>query len=281
MKRLVYFLVILSILMFACSIPSVPTQPIATLTPVITAIPIPTDTSVPTDTTVPPVNPVPVANVTCNELSFHLDPLLASGYNCDTVPENAEGIGITPQYTNLTLQGYILSGEFFDAHISVLPVQRYIQLLPDNIPSQVTNLQSLLGGGAAGDSLPLLPIFNAAQVFHAQYQVVPFVNGGGIRFITLYAQYYAPINNHDLFYTYQGLTSDGLYWVSAILPINNPILPPNGDTLPGGMSQEQFAANYDPYITDLTSQLNSQASDSFSPTLAALDALVASITIQP
>jgi hypothetical protein len=281
MKRLVYFLVILSILMFACSIPSVPTQPSATLTPVVTDIPIPTDTSVPTDTTVPTVNPVPVANVTCNELSFYLDPVLASGYNCDTVPENAEGIEITPQYTNLTLQGYILSSKFFDAHISIFPVQRYTQLLPDHIPPQVTDLQALIGGGSTGNSLPLLPIFNAAQVFHAQYQVVPFINGGGIRFITLYAQYYAPINNHDLFYTYQGLTSDGLYWVSAILPINNPILPANGDTPPGGMSQEQFTANYEPYITDLTSQLNSQTSDSFTPSLAALDALVASITIQP
>ena len=72
------------------------------------------------------------------------------------------------------------------------------------------------------------------KMFHAQYQVFPFGSGGGIRYLTLYAQYYAPINNHDLFYTYQGLTNDGKYWVSAILPINNPILPDNGDNPPGG-----------------------------------------------
>jgi hypothetical protein len=275
MRRLIYFLAMLSILMFACSIPSLPVQPTETLPPVPTSIPGPTDTLVPTEP------PEPVGNVSCNELSLHLDPALASGYNCETVPESSQGIEITPQYTNIILQGYILSGKFFQAHISIFPIQRYSELLPENVPLQVTNLQALTSGGPTADTLPLLPIFNAAQEFHAQYQVLPFANGGGIRFITLYAQYYAPINNHDLFYTYQGLTTDGLYWVSAILPINNPILPDNGDTPPGGISQEQFAANYGSYITDLTSQLNSQTSDSYTPSLAALDALVSSINIQP
>ncbi len=275
MKRLIYPFLILSMLIFACSIPSLPVQPTETIPPVPTSIPGPTETLVPTEP------PEPVGNVSCNELTFHLDPALASGYNCETVPENSQGIEITPQYTNITLQGFILSGKFFDAHISIYPVQRYTELLPENVPLQVTSLQALIGGGSVGNSLPVLPIFNAAQVFHAQYEVLPFANGGGIRFITLYAQYYAPINNHDMFYTYQGLTTDGLYWVSAILPINNAILPANADTLPGGVSQEQFAANYGSYITDLTSQLNSQTSDSFTPTLAALDALVSSITIQP
>jgi hypothetical protein len=287
MKRLFFALAMISILLFACSIPSTPTQvaptqpPVPTTPPVSTNSPIPTKPPEPTNTILPTVPPGPAANVTCNELSFYLDPQLGSGYNCETVPATSEGIGITPQYTNATLQGYVLSNKFWDAHISILPVAQYVALLPDTIPGQVVNLQVLIGGGSAGDTLPLLPVFNAAQVFHAQYQVLPFSNGSGIRFITLYAQYYAPINNHDVFYTYQGLTSDGLYWVSAIFPINNPILPDNGDTPPGGMSQEEFSANYASYLTNITNQLNSQTSDSFTPKLAALDALVASITIQP
>ncbi|HEX7541208.1 MAG TPA: hypothetical protein VF352_03680, partial [Anaerolineales bacterium] len=140
---------------------------------------------------------------------------------------------------------------------------------------------ALIGGGATGDTLPLLPSFNAAQIFHAQYQVLPFASGGGIRYLTEYAQYYAPVNNNDLFYTYQGLTSDGKYWVSAILPINNPILPANAVNPPGGLSWDEFNNNYGPYITDMIDQLNSQTSGSYTPTLAALDALVTSITIQP
>ena len=99
--------------------------------------------------------------------------------------------------------------------------------------------------------------------------------------MTQYAQYFVTVNNTDLFYTYQGLTSDGKYWVSAILPINNPILAANADTLPAGMSMEDFNNNYGSYITGMIDQLNSQASDSYTPSLAVLDALVASITIQP
>jgi hypothetical protein len=275
MRRFIYFFIILSILMVACMISTTGAPPVITQiadgdTPVVlTKTPAVTEP------------PTPATNVTCNELAFHLDPVLASGYNCETIPESPEGMEVNPQYTNLTLQGYVLSGKFFDPHISVLPVQRYNELLPDFLPGYVSDLQTLIGGGATGDSLPLLPPFNAGQVFHAQYRVFPFVSGGGIRYLTEYAQYYAPVNNNELFYTYQGLTSDGKYWVSAILPINNPILPANADNPPGGVSWDEFKNNFESYITDMTNQLNSQTSESYAPSLAALDALVASITIQP
>jgi len=280
-------LILFALMLFACSIPSTATQPVPTQPPVVTNTPFVTNTPELTNTPVATNTPVvteptaPVTNVTCNKLAFYLDPSLASGYNCETVPESAEGMEINPQYTKLTLQGYVLIDKFFTPYISVFPVERYSELLPDVIPGLVSGLQALIGGGATGDTLPLLPSFNAGQIFHAQYQVVPSISGGGIRYLTLYAQYFAPVNNHDLFYTYQGLTSDGQYWVSAILPINNPILPANGDTPPGGLSWDEFTNNYGPYITDMINQLNSQTSGSYTPTLAALDALVGSITIQP
>ncbi|MEO8354588.1 MAG: hypothetical protein ABI621_01610 [Chloroflexota bacterium] len=44
---------------------------------------------------------------------------------------------------------------------------------------------------------------------HPLMQVINFQNGRGIRFLTQYAQYPAPINNHELFYHFQGLTNDG------------------------------------------------------------------------
>jgi len=292
-------LILFALMLFACSIPStvVPTvatqppvatntlevtnSPVTTSTPEMTNTPEVTNTPEATNTPAVTEPTEPVPNVTCNKLAFYLDPALASGYNCETVPESAEGMEVYPQYTKLTLQGYVLSDKFFDPQISVFPVQRYSELLPDFIPGQVSGLQALTGGGSTGDTLPLLPSFNAGQIFHAQYQVVPFISGSGIRFLAEYAQYFAPVNNNDLFYTYQGLTSDGKYWVSAILPINNPILPANGDNPPGGLSWDEFNNNYGPYITDMVSQLNSQTSGSYTPALAALDALVASITIQP
>ena len=111
--------------------------------------------------------------------------------------------------------------------------------------------------------------------------VLSFGSGNGIRYLTQYASLYDPINNHELFYTFQGLTGDGKYWISAILPVSNPILPEDGNNPPNGQSQEQFGNNFAAYITDLTTQLNAQAPENFSPGLARLDALVTSIQIQP
>ena len=281
MRKLILPLVGFSVLMFACNIQTTVTP--VSITPT-TAIQL-TETSpvVVTDTPVGVTEtPAVQTNTTCNELSVYLDPAMATNYTCETIPESPEGIETYPEYTRLTLQGFPLSGTFFTPHISILPIKRYIELLPDFIPGQVTTVQTLIGGGAPGDKdLPLLPTLNAAEMFHAEYKVIPFASGNGIRYMTLLAQFYAPINNKELFYTYQGLTQDGKYWISAILPINNPILPANGNTLPAGQSWDQFTNNYSTYITDLTSQLNSQASGNFTPSLDLLDALVASITIQP
>jgi len=47
------------------------------------------------------------------------------------------------------------------------------------------------------------------------------------------------------------------------------------------VSFEEFSNNYEPYITDMVNQLNTQPPESYIPTFTALDALVASITIQP
>jgi hypothetical protein len=290
MKRLVYSLIIFSILLFACTISTTATPPAATTATVVT-LEAPTATTAPIVTETPTVTPetptateLPVAqtNVTCNELALFLDPVLASGYDCKTIPEvSGEGFDVNPQYTELTLQGYPLSDRFFTPRIDVFPVQRFSELAPDAVNADVAALQALIGGGAVGNSLPLLPIFNAAQEFHAQYKVLAFANGSGIRYLVQYAQYSAPINNHDMFYSFQGLTGDGKYWISAILPISNSILPANGDNPPNGQTFEQFGNNFPTYIVDITNQLNSQTAGSFIPSLNVLDSLVASIQIQP
>ena len=279
MKRLVYFFAILSILMFSCSIPSTATP---TTLPLITEPPQVTEPPVVTEAPTAAGIPVPAPNVTCFELSLYLDPALASSTTCEVIPESTLEMDTHPQYTTLILQDYPLQNKFFPATISVFPVQAYGILRPDYLPGLVTELQALIAGGLPGTSgLPFLPIFNAAQAFHSNYNLTPFVNGGGIRFLTLYAQYTAPVNNQDLFYTYQGLTTDGQYWVSAILPINHVILPETADPPPGGMTWDQFSANYDVYLPGMVTQLEAQLPDSFTPTLTALDALVSSISIQP
>jgi hypothetical protein len=292
MKRIIFSLGMLSIILLACNISKNVTTPVVTVPPVVSIVPVatvpPTDsmqpdvTLQPVDTVIPTSTETPITtNLTCNNLSLYLDPALASGTNCEIIPEIAEGMEVYPQYTRLTLEGFVLSEKFFSPHISVFPVQRFSELLPDFIPERVSTLQALNNGGATGDSLPFLPVFNAGQVFHAQYRVIPFSTGGGIRYLTEFAQYLAPVNNTDLFYTYQGVTNDGQFWVSVILPVNLPFLPADAINPPGGLSWEEFSNNYGSYIVDMINQLDSQPVENYTPSLAVIDELVSSINIQP
>ena len=78
---------------------------------------------------------------------------------------------------------------------------------------------------------PLPPgrCFNPGHVIASNIDTIPFQNGSGVRFLTEYAQYFAYVNNTDLFYHYQGLTADGQYYVIVILPLTAPVLPPDSN----------------------------------------------------
>ena len=276
MKRLSLLTLILAALMLACNIstpvPATQQPPPPTNTPELPATPTVAET--------PAVQP----NAVCNELSFFLDPAVAADIVCETVPQgNGEDPwDVHPQFTKAAFQGYALADKFHNPRISVYPLPAYIAQVP-KVADSAAFLKSLIGGGDPGTgAIPVLESsFNAAQEFHAQYQVVRFANGAGVRFVTQYAQYFAPINNHDMFFTFQGITADDQYWISIILPITNPVLPANADNPPGGMSWEEFGNQFDTYIADLANQLNGQPADSFAPSITLLDSLIQSISVQP
>jgi hypothetical protein len=185
---------------------------------------------------------------------------------------------ISPQHEEMAFTGYILSDTFHDAKISLFPVQDYIAIEP-LIADQVAKLQKIIQDRSKdpGD-VPILPMWNAAQVFLSNPVYLDFQNCSGIRYLTQYGQAVMPINNHDLFYSFQGLTSDGKYWISAVLPVNHPSLQATYDNpLPSDM--DQFYANYEQYTTLLRANLDTQPVDTFTPSLADLDAMIDSIVI--
>lgn len=236
--------------------------------------------------TQPPTQAASQANVTCSKLSLFLDPILGSGYECQTIAEGTSSdmgnYAVHPEYTEVTLKNYPFTDSAYTPHIDVFPVLRYRELSPDIMPAREADLQSLISGGPSGSSeLPLLPIFNSKQAFSAQVKMIEFQNGKGIRYITQYNQGIVPINNQGMFYTFQGLTADNQYWISIILPISNANLMADGKNPPNGQSMEDFTNSYLKYLADTTAQLNAQSVESFTPSLAAQDALVNSIVVQP
>jgi hypothetical protein len=231
---------------------------------------------------VPSQTPDDAAAISCDQFSIDLDPALASNYTCEDVAEFDDEYMGNPQYIWIGLEGYPLSGEYLGASISVYPVEEFAAMVPDPVVGMVSDLEALTSGGATPDDLfpPYLFSWDAANFFYAQYAVVPFADGDGVRYLTGFTQDMGVFDNPVL-YTYQAMTDDGRYWISADFPISHPLLPTDATWPPDGMTLEEWSAIYDTYITDNVNQLNAQSPSSFTPSIDDLDALVASITIAP
>ncbi|HEY9088525.1 MAG TPA: hypothetical protein VIO36_10180 [Anaerolineaceae bacterium] len=277
-----------------------PSQQAVTSTPVL---PAPTGwqptftpilpTFTPVQPTFTPVQPTPKLTQTPLQpaqrifsfegLSFVLDPINATGANAQVIPENpgtAEGPywEAAPEYLSVELTGYQPADMFHKPVITVYPVDDFSRLNP-TAAETITNLKALLAEKPAAPSrIPTLPVWNAGQVFRSNVRYLDFQNGSGVRFLAIYAQYVAPVNNYDLFYTFQGFTADGRYVISVILPVNHPSL--RGS--PNDFSQaemEQMINDAENYYSVMAADLESRPDNSFLPSLAALDTLVQSIQI--
>lgn len=189
---------------------------------------------------------------------------------------------IYPAHTELTIQNYPLTRTQFPPQVMIYPVNRFSELLPDVLPRRVSDLERLISSGTwSSRELPFLPPLPMAQTFFSHETVISFNGGQGVRFITDYNEASHPISNRTIFYTFQGLTDDGMYWVAVTLPISSPILPADVDfpPPPEGYTDESWFQNYSSYVSDMKETLEAQAPGSFSPTINSLDSLVESITV--
>lgn len=257
-------------------------------TPSVSPVEPATPTNLPDTPTQSAVPTLPLANITCNELSFYLDPALGTGYECETVPESSSSdipmdVFIYPAHTELTIQNYPLTRTQFPPQVYIYPVNRFSELLPDVLPRRVSDLESFISGGTwSSRELPFLPPLPMIQTFFSHETVMSFNSGQGVRFIADYNESSHPISNRTIFYTFQGLTDDGMYWVAVTLPISSPILPDDVDfpPPPEGYTDESWFQNYDSYVRDVKEALEVQAPGSFFPTINVLDSLVESMTVR-
>lgn len=136
--------------------------------------------------------------------------------------------------------------------------------------------------GVPGDSsspdLPHLPVVPAEQGMLARAAYVDLPGLAGVRYITTFTLAAVPFVADDFVYTFQGLTDDGLWYVSAEFRVR-----PNGFPDKIGRRAERrllsSAARYTAYLRASVAKLDAATPESFTPSLAAIDALVASLTV--
>jgi hypothetical protein len=242
----------------------------------------------------PTAQPLVYKPIEVSQFQVLVPPEVAGGIHGNQVPR-ADGAdvpawGRTPGHIEMELESYILQDRFHQPKIYVYPAMPYVQMLPTAFESihRLDNIFANTGAPISSNQLPSIPFIEGTQVFASNIKVIPFQNGQGVRFLTEYAQYFASANNHDLFYHFQGLTSDGEYYIIAILPIRNPILAETSDpgaALPeGGVPYLFYSdpnADVQLYYKSVAEVLNATPQDAFTPTLDQLDSLIQSIKITP
>ncbi len=272
MKQKIFALCMVTVLIISCNLPSLTTPTLQIETPIVIA----TNT---TDSG---------GVVTRNNVSFTVPLGVAKDAQSETVSavtdtSNSPWWEVAPEHLKFTLTGYQLQEKFFEPQILVYPADQYAQL-NSFAAEQVQKVKAILAGSALSkDTVPSVPIFNAAPLIASQMQVINFKSGRGIRSLTQYDQYAAPVNNHELFYHFQGLTNDGKYYVLVILPVTSSILVENetpAAPVPSGGVAFPTTTGPDPaYYDAVTKALDAMYPDSFNPSLFQLDGLIQSITV--
>jgi hypothetical protein len=226
--------------------------------------------------------------ISLENVSFVVPPRMADGAEPEkmtAVESNTDAPwDIAPAHLRFTLTGYALQDKFHQPRIYVYPAAEYAQR-NSNASEPIDRIRRIATGAPLlEETLPYIPFFNAGPLMAAQIKIIPFPNGGGgVRTLTQYAQYAAPINNHELFYHFQGLSSDGNYYVIAILPITAPLLAedekPDAPVPEGGVPIPTAVGPSEVYYFSVTEKLNSLSPDSYTPSLSTLDTLIQSITV--
>lgn len=293
------FAILLILFLSGCNFPltTAPAKPPTATVGISSEIPFQTQTLQPVEPTLPAPQDTPVQgseNTVYNQsgISFSLPTCLASAAAISTVPlvpedPNGAPSQSSPEHRVIQFTGYPLVGKKFDALVAVYPVAEFIQL-QSRLEAEVQELSTMMASHPAvlPPQLPFLPPQMAQQVFHARESFLDFQNGSGIAFLTEFSQYSAPANNYDLFYTYQALSADGMYWVSAILPVSANFLqetPDSADVPQNGIPVFTDTKNIkavEDYYTAVTALMKSAEASAYTPEITCMDVFMQSLKVE-
>lgn len=221
---------------------------------------------------------MPEPDIIFQGISFAYDPSLAESVNAENIPgEGAENPYFgTPDHLRFTFNNFSLADAFQIPVIKIYSVEEF-RAVNETAGESLDKLQAVIDSQPVDDEdIIVADLFGAAQYFRSLISYLTFQNGSGVRFITQYGQDASPIGWPNLFYAFQGFTDDGLYYVSAIFPVNHPSLPHPDDVV----MDDPFYDNFMNYLADTQMHLDLQDLDTFVPSVLLLDEVVESILVE-
>lgn len=240
-----------------------------------------------------PIEIVELAQVSHNRVRFSFNAALADGVSVTQyAASNGEAGMPSPAFTEFSFDGYS-EGDYLNQAIqprlSIYRIEdfgdypEYITQLDDlsAILSQRPDLNAYAianPGVLDAKVLPFLPIVPASQAMRALPQYVEVGGVRGIRYLVYLVQAPNPILEGAVFYTFQGITDDGQYYVSVMLPVNTGVLPTEEPT---AVDPNTWVAGYGDYLADFLGRITAGGGEGFNPSLETLDALVQSVNVTP
>jgi hypothetical protein len=218
-------------------------------------------------------------NSNCAGVSFYFSDLLADDFTAGIIPGEYDANNTwwsTPEHRECVFNNWVLADGFHTPAIRVYSVADY-QAINENVSDGLDGLLTAFDSQPADHAGLVVPdLYNAGQLFQAQVKYLDFQNGHGARWLSQYGQAYYVIGWPHLFYTFQGFTDDGLYYISIRFPVTHPSLPQNPEAI---TLDDIFYDNYAAYAEETRVELNAGADNSFAPSLVLLDQLVESMLV--
>ena len=129
--------------------------------------------------------------------------------------------------------------------------------------------------------MPYLPWINMKQTLCAQPAIVEFANGQGVRYLSYFSQGLNPVLDREVFYTFQGITDDGQFYVAAFFPVETGIFPSEAPVCSACEPASDLSAEWATVLAEQLIRLNAKPAQEFTPSLRVLDELIQSIEIAP
>jgi len=234
------------------------------------------------------------STVKFNDFSFSLDSSVATNVNITQFPGDAPDLqapgGPEVAHTQFILySGFPPPESIFDSQGGIR-VYNTADFGPYEFPfQQLQQLQTLLAERpelaqfmaaseiATDNNLPFMPVMPAGQVIRARAQYVETPSIQGISYVTVYRQDASPFLGNEFVYTFQGISTDGSRYVSAIFPLETVLFPAE---TPPDFDYDAFITGINDYFTESIATLNEASPDAFSPSLTTLDAMIQSFSFE-
>jgi hypothetical protein len=212
--------------------------------------------------------------------------------------------GIEPLHLSFRLTGSYAgqhADSSFQPEINVYPIAEYIKLFRGSkdyssvLSAKFRSLKSIISEqpSVINGEYPYIPFVDATQILHSHLSYLSFKEGKGIGFLTQF-NHADPVlvNNKDIVYVFQGITSDGKYLISAAFPIKASFLPddPDAESYKGYVRPKNYfdreklslnEENYKKYLSNVKQELDSATDEQFAPNLADIRKLLSSLEINP